>query len=165
MQPDPLLQLGHSVMNITQCKRSQPNRSQHSTTPDGLRVTKKEWVTSEAALTWSVQLVWAHPLQGILLLPQVIHTLVSNGGERALHQRALTWHLPHTQTGIYRCAYMYALHVHQHIMQTAHCMSTNTLQPRERPMQTRSTNNCEKHIYSTIYTSRDTPTDTLRNTH
>ncbi len=50
-------------------------------------------LTSEASLPGSFQAVWAHPLQRERFLPVTVHTLITECGERALHQFALWRHL------------------------------------------------------------------------
>lgn len=47
-------------------------------------------MTSVALLSKSERVVGADSLQGMLLLPQAIHTLVSDGGKGALHQLSVS---------------------------------------------------------------------------
>lgn len=44
------------------------------------------YLTSVAPLPGSVCVVWTDSLQRMLLLPEAVHTLVSDGGKGAFHQ-------------------------------------------------------------------------------
>lgn len=54
--------------------------------------TRLRYLTSVAPLPGSVCVVWTDSLQRMLLLPEAVHTLVSDGGKGAFHQFTVQWH-------------------------------------------------------------------------
>lgn len=64
-------------------------------------------MTSVAPLPRPVRVIRADSLQRVLLLPQAVHTLVPDGGERALHQlsvRRYPWLRTYPKSRSLRCA-------------------------------------------------------------